>query len=234
MIVGVNKWKHGPHWNLGLQTKNTLEMLGVIFSSDGHSNPHVNNSILKCRRSYYSLSGFGMSFPGLNVEIKRYSVCVPTLKYGLETMYLSNFQLKKLESIYTRHSFKVISLPEYTQSSLKLRAMNIVPVGEIVKNTVCGLWHRIVMVDSPMRDLCSFFMATYIVSGSVCHKTLFSRVLKLSISPLLSSPNANAYKSPKIILTCGTKDSLATLLRDLTIQSRESVSLKFLRLLTGY
>ena len=58
MIVGVKKLKHEPHWNLGLQTmenENTLEMLGVIFSSDGHSNPHVSNRIMKCRRSYYSL-----------------------------------------------------------------------------------------------------------------------------------------------------------------------------------
>ena len=122
VIVGVNKLKDEPHWNLGLRTlenENTLEMLGAIFSSDGHSNLHVNISILKCRRSYYSLSGCGMSFPGLNVKIERHSVCVPTLKYGLETMYLTNFQFKKLESIYTRHSFKVISWPEYTQPSLK-------------------------------------------------------------------------------------------------------------------
>ena len=95
--------------------------------------------------------------------------------------------------------------------------MNIAPVGEIVKNAVCGLWHRFFMVDSPMRDLCSFFMAKYIGSGSVCHKTLFSRVLKLSISPLLC-----------------TEDSLATLLRDPTIQSREYVSHRLSRFLTRY
>ena len=43
-----------------------------------------------------------MSFPGFNVDIKKYiwnSVCVSTLKYGLETMYLSNTQIKKLESL---------------------------------------------------------------------------------------------------------------------------------------
>ena len=45
--------------------------------------------------------------------------------------------------------------------------------------------------------------------------------------------NANAYKSPKIILMCGTKDSFATLLRDPTIQSMESVSHKHLRLITN-
>ena len=61
-----------------------------------------NNRIMKCRRSFYSLSGCGMCFPGFNVDIRKYiwdSVCVSTLKYGLETMYLSNTQIKKLESL---------------------------------------------------------------------------------------------------------------------------------------
>ena len=90
---------------LGLQTMEneiTLELLGVLFSSDGHSSPHVNNRIMKCRRSFYSPSGCGMSFPGFNVDIKKIiwdSVCVSTLKYGLETRYLSNTKIKKLESL---------------------------------------------------------------------------------------------------------------------------------------
>ena len=53
MTVGVNKFKNHPHWRLGLQTMEiTLEMCGVLFSSDGHSNPHVTNRITKCRRSF--------------------------------------------------------------------------------------------------------------------------------------------------------------------------------------
>ena len=105
MTVGVSKFKNEPRWRLGYQTMEneiTLEMLGVFFSSDGHSNPHVNNRIMKFRRSFNSLSGCGMSFPGFNVDIKIYiwdSVCVSTLKYGLETMYLSNTQIKKIESL---------------------------------------------------------------------------------------------------------------------------------------
>ena len=101
MTVAVTKLKNEPHWRLGLQTMEneiTLEMLGVLFSSDGHSNPHVNNRIMKCRRSFYSLSGCGMSFPGPNVDIKTYiwdSVCVSTLKYDLETMYLSDTQINE-------------------------------------------------------------------------------------------------------------------------------------------
>ena len=55
-----------------MENEITLEMLGVLFSSDGHANPHVNNIIMKCRRSFYILSGCGMSFPGFNVDIMGY------------------------------------------------------------------------------------------------------------------------------------------------------------------
>ena len=82
------------------------------------------------------------------------------------------------------------------------------------------------MVDSPMRDLCSHFMARYIVSGKICPNTLFPRILNIGVSPSLCTLNANVYKSPKIFLTCGIEESLANILTDPTIQSRESVSNK--------
>ena len=158
-----------------------------------------------------------MSFPGFNVDIKKYiwdSVCVSTLKYGLETMYLSNTQIKKLEYLQgtllkSSHGLSVDS------HHLKLiRALNVAPVGEVIKKAVCGLWNRIFMVDS------RHFMARYIVSGNICPKTLFSRILNVDVSPLLCSINANVYN-----------ESLANILTDPTIQSRESVSHELLRLL---
>ena len=78
------------------------------------------------------------------------------------------------------------------------------------------------------------FLARYIVSGKICPKTLLCRILKIGVSPLLCTLNANVYKSPKIFLTCGIEESLANILTDPTIQSRESVSHKLLRLLTRY
>ena len=145
MTVGVNKFKNEPRWRLGFQTMEneiTLEMLGVLFSSDGHSNPHVNNRIMKCRRLFYSLSGCGMSFPGFNVDIKKYiwdSVCVSTLKYGLETMYLSNTQNKRLESLQGTLLKSSLCLSIHSHHSKLIRALNVAPVGEIIKEAVCGL-----------------------------------------------------------------------------------------------
>ena len=137
--VGVNKFKNEPRWRLGSKTMEneiTLEMLGVIFSSDGHSNPHVNSRIMKCRRSLYRLIGCGMSFPGFNVDIKKYiwdSVCVSTLKYGLETMYLSNTQIRKLESLLGTLWKSSLGLSIHSHHSKFIRALNAAPVGEIIK-----------------------------------------------------------------------------------------------------
>ena len=108
-----------------------------------------------------------MSFPGFNVDIKKYildSVCALTLKYGLETMYLSNTQIQKLESLQGTILKSSLGLSIiHSHHSKLIRALNVAPVGEIIKKTVCGLWDRIFMVDSPMRDLCSHFMARNIV-----------------------------------------------------------------------
>ena len=90
------------------------------------------------------------------------------------------------------------------------------------------------MADPRMRDQCSHFLARYIVSGKICPQTLFSRILNMSVFPLLCTFNANVYESPKISLACGIGKFLANILTDPTIQSRESVSQKLLRLLTRY
>ena len=207
MTVAVNKLKNEPHWRLGLQTMEneiTLEMLGVLFSSDGHSNPHVNNRIMKCRRSFYSLSGCGMSFPGPNVDIKT-----------------------KLESLQDTLMKSALGLSVHSHHAKLMRALNLAPVGEIYlkkQYVVCGI-----------NFLWSTLRWEIYVSGNICPWTFFPEwILKVGVSPLLCSLNANAYKSPKIFLACGIKESLANRLTDPTIQFRESVSHKLLCLLTRY
>ena len=101
-----------------------------------------------------------------------------TLKYGLETMYLSNTQFKKIESLQGTLLKSSLSLSIHSHHSKLFRALNVAPVGEIIKRTVYGLWNIIFMVDSPMRNLCSHFMARYIVSGKICPKTLFFQNFK--------------------------------------------------------
>ena len=118
--------------------------------------------------------------------------------WNMETMYLSNTQIKQLESLQGTLLKSSLGLSVHSHHSKLIRALNVAPVGEIIKKTVCDLWNRIFMVDSPSRDLCSHFMSRFIVSGKICLKTLFSRILNIGVSPLLCTLNANVYKSPKI------------------------------------
>ena len=113
------------------------------YSSDGQSNPHVNNRIMKCRISFCSLSGCGMSFPGFNQDIKKYiwdSVCVdieicPGHNVG---PYLSNSQIKKLEYLQSTLLQSSLGLSVHSRHAKLIRALNVAPVGEIIKKAVCG------------------------------------------------------------------------------------------------
>ena len=70
-----------------------------------------------------------------------YASVMPTLKYGLETMYMSNTQLKKLKSIQGTLLKLCLGLSVRSHHSKLIRAMNIVPLGEIVKTqyVACGI-----------------------------------------------------------------------------------------------
>ena len=83
-----------------------------------------------------------MSFPGFNEDIKKYivdSVCVSTLKYGLEAMYLSNSQIKKLESLQGTFLKSSLGLSVYSRHSKLIRSLKIASAGEFKKKTVCGI-----------------------------------------------------------------------------------------------
>ena len=62
-----------------------------------------------------------------------------TLKYGLETMYLSNTQIKKLESLQGTLVISSLGLSVHSHNSKLIRALNVAPVGKIIKKAVCGL-----------------------------------------------------------------------------------------------
>ena len=85
LITGKNKFVSEPIWYLNgikVNTVSNLEILGVNFSSSGNYNDHVSSRMNKCKRSMFSLSNIGMSYPGLNTNSKVHlykTICQPTL-----------------------------------------------------------------------------------------------------------------------------------------------------------
>ena len=105
MVAGHSLFKAEPHWqlsnNMSMENVDALETLGVVLSNDGTADINVQKRINKCRQAYYSLDNTGMPYPGLPIDIKMYlykSVCLPTLLFGMEIMFLSDKLIKKLES----------------------------------------------------------------------------------------------------------------------------------------
>ena len=105
MVAGHSLFKAEPHWqlynNMCMENVDALETLCVVMSNDGTADINVQKRINKCRQAYYSLDNTGMPYPGLPIDIKMYlykSVCLPTLLFGMEIMFLLDKLIKKLES----------------------------------------------------------------------------------------------------------------------------------------
>ncbi len=92
MPVGKGKtcFATEPVWylkNIPIETVNSLDILGVNFTSNVKYDDHVHTRIKKCKRSMYSLSNDGMYHPGLNTTNKVHlfkTICKPTLMYGVD------------------------------------------------------------------------------------------------------------------------------------------------------
>ena len=113
------------------------------------------------RQAYYSLDNTGMPYPGLPIDIKMYfyqSVCLPTLLFGMEIMFLSDKLIKKLESSQASLMKRLLGLSKFSHHSKLLEALNISKVFDSINNMAISLWRIIFNVDSPVRDLCICYL----------------------------------------------------------------------------
>jgi hypothetical protein len=100
MVMGRPLLHAEPRWLLGaqsMQTLQTLDILGVTFSSSGSSEAQVEGRITKCRKSFHALACAGMAYPGAAADVKSYmwrTACLRTLVYGPDWMPYQLPQLK--------------------------------------------------------------------------------------------------------------------------------------------
>ena len=93
-----------PVWYLGnnvMNTVNSLDILGVTFTSSINYDSHIQTRVQKCKRSMYSLSNIGMCYPGLNTSSKTHlfrTVCKPSLMYGVACINTTKKHLNNLNS----------------------------------------------------------------------------------------------------------------------------------------
>ncbi len=155
-----------------------------------------------------------MAYPGTSTEVKAYlwrTVCLPTAAYGLDALPISHADIERLESLQGTLIKQSLGLAKRMHHTKLLRPMNIAPVSETIDRMTLSLYSRIFRVDSPARDLCSYMLSKYLLTGVYHKNTLIGRVINMGISPVRAA--LSPVKLPRTVLPMdGTVDSLRDLI----------------------
>lgn len=227
-----------PKWFLSghqLETVNSLDILGVSFSSDGKASCHVDKRVASAHRAMYGLSSIGMSYPGLTSDVKAHlwkSIGTPCLLYGLNSVHLSKSELQKLESTQGSTIKKSLGIGARSHHSKLLSALDIPPVKDLIKKETVSLLARVIKVESPYSKLCSYFLAKYITDGVRISNSLIDRIIQYDISPINVIFGNSAIQDACPSTPDGVVDSLRFLLMEENFVKPWSIEYSLVRLLT--
>ena len=178
MTAGKHILDSQTTWLLGdrpIDNVDNLEVLGVVLDNVGSCLPHTNKRIQKSRQSYFGLVPLGLNYPGLQSNVKAYIwnlVCRPTLLYGLESIHLDPASIRQLESLQGSLVKRMNGISKRSHHNNLLLALGIPRVVEGVTDRVLSLYYQIFNVDSPMRNLCTYMLGQYTLSGQYVKNTL--------------------------------------------------------------
>ena len=189
MISGKHGFSDDPKWHLnGLEIENVTEMdiLGVTFCSNTSSSIHASKRVDKCKRSFYSLSDAGMSYPGCSSDAKAYmwnAICQPVLTYGMECLNLKKQDSDLINTTQSNCIKQSLGFSKRVKSSHLLEALNIVKTRYKINSLTCSLLYRIMHVDCPVQRLNALFLSMFICENVLIPGTLIERIVKLDLSP---------------------------------------------------
>ena len=84
----------------------------------------------------YKLSSLGLSYPGLNSDVKAFlwkSIGCPLISYGMESIAISNSDIKILKTTQGNIIKRVMGLNKRSHHSKLLKALNIPSVDDVIK-----------------------------------------------------------------------------------------------------
>ena len=192
MVAGQSPWPHPPTWSLKnctMETMDSLEILGVTFTSKGSSHNHSDTRSRSCRRSYYNIYDLGMAYPGLSVDVKSYlwkTVCVPSLLYGCDAISVTSPDMKKLESVQGSLIKQSLGIGKRSHHSSLLKAMGIPSIKDKIDKMTVALYYKVMCYDSPARDLSVYLLSLYLADKTLIPGTIISRIVHLGISAVTS------------------------------------------------
>jgi hypothetical protein len=197
IVFGKSPFRQSPSWQLcgqQLQTKHEVEILGVTLNDSLNCSSHVAKRVSSSRQRIYGLTTVGMSYPGLASDVKAYlwkTIGIPMMSYGMETVPLSEQNIKTLRSAQGGVIKRVMGIPKRSHHSKLVEALGITPIETIISNNVQKLYHRIFTCHSPSRELQMKFLSHYIKTGKCVKDSLLHRLLISGASPtktVLSKP----------------------------------------------
>jgi hypothetical protein len=190
IVMGTQLTREPPVFWLNdhpINVSNEVDILGVTFSSNNKNDLHMDKRMSACRRAIYGLSSVGMAYPGLNTDVKIHiwkTMGVPTLMYGMDCLSLSSKDVGKLSSLATNTIKSFLGIRRRSHHSNLLEALGIPTMLSEVQHASASLFHRIFLVDSPVRDLQTRLLARFLLTGSCVNGTLMSNLVKSGASPI--------------------------------------------------
>jgi hypothetical protein len=216
-----------------IETNDTLDVLGVRFSSNLSSSGHLEERMAKCRRAFYGLSGIGMTHHKVAPDVKSHlwrTICSPTLSYGLECLNISTGELKRLESLQGTLVKNSIGIGKRSRNSSLLSAMKITNMSTVIKQKTVSLLYNICQVPGPASDLCVELIHQYIRTGKCTPGTLISRVVAYDESPVHAI--FHKMKFAPNFKTDGIVDSIKSMMCHSNFIKPYSIEKDLVRLLT--
>ena len=191
-IVCIGKQPHiePPTWrinNTKIGLSDEAVVLGVHFSSSLNSTSHVNFRIRKCQQSMFKMTPIGLSYPGLNSEVKAFlwnSIGCPILSYGMESIALSCSDIKTLKTTQGNIIKRINGLNKRSHHSNLLNALKIPTIEDVIKKNSLCLYKNIFKSDNPAREFQSALLARYITNGNITKGSLLEKIVRSGLNPL--------------------------------------------------
>ena len=190
ICIGKQSLKTPPLWTLGdtqVELSEDAVVLGVTFTSSLHSAPHVKSRIRKCQQGMFKLSSMGLSYPGLNSDVKAFlwnSIGSPILTYGMESIQLSKSNIKELKTTQGNIIKRVMGINKRSHNSDLLKALSIPSIEDLIQINCLRLYKNVFKTDTPAKDLQSVLLANYILNGRLVKGTLLYRVVESGQKPI--------------------------------------------------
>ena len=223
-IICIGKQPHTtpPVWTLGDSTihlSKDTNILGVSFNSQLSSMDHTKNRSKKCRQGMFKLASFGMSYPGLNSDVKAFlwnTIGCPILAYGMESIDLSESDIKQLKTLQGNTIKRVMGISKHSHHSNILKALGVPTIDDVIKNNAMRLYSNIFKANTPARDLQSTLLSHFILNGTIIKGTLLDRIVGAGADPLDLITAKSPSTSP-VCDTTGEEDGLVESLRFLLL-----------------